>query len=410
MKIAKDKVCLQIINLLMNMIFVFFDIFFSIYIFGMSNNINFVLGYNLFGILLFVPIEFIFVKILNKKNFNIIYRLSFVMALLSIGLVFTINSSTLYMVFIVRAVYTITKVFYYLPHEVATMNYNTKKSMKSFVGVAQLLELFASMLSPFISGYIIDYVSYYILFAIISVIAAVCFVLSFWVKRGWNDSPKIKFKDYIKGVHKIKRVRVTYLAYGLYKFSQNSVIEILLPVLLFMKVGTNFSVGLYSALAVVASGVVLVVYLKFYKFKNAFLILSTVLLVAVSILLTAWASIVSFFIYYFVTKCCQRVLSNRATQDNYVSRVGTEYAPYNKEHHLTYNIYDHAFKTVAFLIAFLIYNVVANVISLSIIILVLTMLQIVSSALFIKAGKMSDKETAEKQLLENAGALAETKL
>ncbi len=401
MKLPKDKTCLQLINMLMQMIFVFFDIFFSIYIFGMSQNLNFVLGYNLFDCVFFMVLEFLFIKFLNRKNFNIIYRLSFVMALISIGLVFTINASRLYMVFIVQAIYAFSRGCYYIPHEVATMNYNTKKSMVSFLGVSQSLSLLASILSPFISGYIIDFVSYYILFATILVIAFICLLLSFGVKKGWVDTPQIKINDFVKGTHKIKRVRMTYLAYGLYKFSQNSVVDLLLPILLFMRVGTNFSVGLYSALAVVASGIALIVYISLYKFKDIWLIISTILIVLVSIMLTAWTSIIGFFIYYFVLKCCRKIISHRTSQDIYTAIESTEFSQYKKEHHFTFNYYDHIFKTFAYLIAFFIYNVIPNEISLSIIILTLSLIQIVSSSLFIKAGKIYDEEIKEKAELED---------
>lgn len=397
MKFPKDKTCLQLINMLMQMIFVFFDIFFSIYIYGISQNLNFVLGYNLFDCIFYMFLEFLFIKFLNKKNFNIVYRLSFVMSLVSISLVFTINSSRLYMVFIVQAIYAFARGCYYVPHEIATMNYNTKKTMVSFLGVSQFLSLFASVLSPFISGYIIDYVSYYILFAVILVIAFVCFLLSFEVKKGWVEAPQIKIRDFIKGTHKIKRVRMTYLALGLYKFSQNSVVDLLLPILLFMRVGTNFSVGLYSALAVVASGIVLIIYLKLYKFKDPLLMISTILIVAVSIMLTAWTSIVGFFIYYFVLKCCRKIISHRTAQDIYTAIENTEFSQYKKEHHLTFNYYDHIFKTFAYLIAFFIYNVIPNEISLSIIILTLSLIQIISSSLFIKAEKIYNNEIKEKE-------------
>ncbi len=392
MKVPKDKNCLQIINMLMQMIFVFYDIFFAIYIYEMSNNLNFVLGYSLFDCIFFMGLEFLLIKIINKKNFNILYRLSFILALISIALVFTISPSRLYMVFIVQSIYAFARGCYYIPHEIATMNYNTKKSMVSFLGVSQSLALIASMLSPFISGYIIDFVSYYILFSIIFIIALICFLFSLGVKKGWNDNPYIKLTDFIKGTHKIKRVRMTYLAYGFYKLSQNSVVDLLLPILLFMRVGTNFSVGLYSALAILLSGVVLIVYLKFYKFKDFLLILSTILIIGVSILLTVWTSIIGFFIYYFVLKCCRKIIGHRVSHDIFTAIDNTKFYEYKKEHHFTFNYYDHIFKTFAYLVAFFIYNVIPNEISLSIIILTLSLLQIVSSILFIKADKLYNEE------------------
>ena len=373
-----DKNYLQAINMFMQVIIAFFDIFFSIYIYDMSNDINFIFYYLIFQCASVMLFEIIIMKILSDKNYLIIYRLGFLFMLLSIALIFTISSSTLFMVFVVQFVYALAIICYYLPHEVSIMNNNSKKSISTFVGIHQVLTLIAGVISPCISGFLIDYVSYPGLFAFIIILALVCFVLSFKINKGVVEEPKIRLRDFIKQAHKFKQVTYSYISHAIHKASQLSVVTYLLPVLLFMKFNTNFSVGIYSSIATAISGVVLIVITRFYKPKNIYIIIATFLAVISSIIILFWSSKTLFFIYYFSTIIAIKVIAKYDAEMVYMSTSNTEVEPYKKEHHWMFNLYDQCSKILAYIIALIIYNFSKTTLSLSIIIFVLTILQIVS--------------------------------
>ena len=146
--------------MLVQIIFVFFSVFFSVYVYEMSKEINFVLIYTVFNVVMSMIIELVVYKFANDKVLRILFKLSFLLSLVSILLTFTISPNTLYMVFVTQFFYAIATNFYYIPNEIATLDKNSKSQMRKFIGINSILSLFAKVLSPFLSGFIIDYVSY----------------------------------------------------------------------------------------------------------------------------------------------------------------------------------------------------------------------------------------------------------
>ena len=134
-------------------------------------------------------------------------------------LIFAIKSETLYMVFVVEFFYSFSLISYYVPHEIIIMNKNDTNEMKKFLGVSTSISLVSSFLSPFISGFVIDYVSYYWLFMIITVLAVACFAISFFIENNYVDAPKIQTKSFIKKAISNKKLKYSYLSFGLYKVS-----------------------------------------------------------------------------------------------------------------------------------------------------------------------------------------------
>ncbi len=395
-KQISEKGYLQIISLFTQIIFVFFSVFFSVYVYEMAQDLNFVMYYTLFQTVMSVLFDFVISRFASEKVLRLLYKLSFVMALISTALVFTISVDRLYMVFVTQLFYALTHAFYYFPYEVATMDKNSKKQMKKFVGVSALLTLAAGVLSPFLSGFIIDYVSYYVLFGIILACAAVCFVLSFKVKTLCKIDYKASYRQYFKITHSYKSIRMGLVGYGLFKFSQDGLIDILLPVLIFMKTGGNFSVGLYSALATLLAGIVLMIYISFVKDKVVAMWISTVFLIAVSILLIFWNSLVAFFIYYFIKRIVKEILKNGIYENVFTFSNGTIAEPFKVEQRLTYCLYRLVFTVLSYGLALIIYNFVRSEISISLILVSLSVFQILSTYLVLKSEKIRKTEIEAK--------------
>ena len=391
-----EKTTLQIISLFVQIIFVFFTVFFGVYVYEISNDLNFVMAYSLFQSIATLGIEFIIARYANEKVLRILYKLSFAMALIATALTFTISKDTLYMVFITQFVYGITTAFYYTSYEVATMDKNSKKQMKKFVGINSLLTLLAGTLSPFLSGFIIDYVSYYVLFGILFACALVCLILSFNVKQLCKIDYKASFRQFLKITHSYKSIKMGLAGYGLFKFGQDGLIELLLPVLIFMRTGGNFSVGLYSALATLVAGIVLFIYITFATNKKVAMWVATIFLCLGSIIMVFSGSIITFFVYYFVKKITKEILKNCIYTHVFTFSNGTIAEPFKVEQRLTYSIYNKFYMALSYGLAYLIYNLIKNEISLTILLIVLSLVQILSTYLILKAEKLRETEIEEK--------------
>ena len=390
-KNKSEKIYLQIINMLVQFVFVFFSVFFSVFVYEISQDINFVMIYSLFMVVICLFAELFIYKFANNKVLRVLFKISFLLCLIAILLTFTISTSTLYMVFVAQFFYAVALVFYYTPNEIATLDKNSKNQMRRFIGVGAMLSLIAKVLSPFLSGFIIHYVSYFVLFGFISLIAIACFILSFKVKRVCEVDSKINFKYFFKQVHSYKGIRLGYLGYGLYKFSQDGVIDVLLPVLIFLRTGGNLSVGLYSALATLIAGIVLILYLYFCKNKVVAMYVATAFLVVVSILIIAVNSIVVFFIYYFVKKISFEILRNGIFENVFNLPKGTQVEKQNIEQHLTFSFYNRGFSALAYIVSLVIYNFMRNDIAISVILSMLSFVQIISTVLVVKSDKLRDQ-------------------
>lgn len=391
---TKEKKNLLAISTLIQMIFTFFEIFFSIYVYDISKNLNIIICYTIINAFVFCLGVLILYKFLSKKVLSNLYKLSFLMGLICIALTFTINTDRIYMIFITQALLKITHIFYYLPHEVATMNTNNKSQMGKFLGISSTLSLISGFLSPFISGFIIDYASYYIIFSILIVLAIICFILSFNVKIIKEDTSKYGLKNFIYQSHKIKGVKTGYIAHLFYKLSSDGLATSFLALLIFLKTGTNFSVGLYSALASIVSGFALIIYCYYSKNKKRAMIINTILQVAVSFSIIIFNSIVVFFIYYFIKKITSKIISNGTNSTIFSIVHNTELEQCKIENFYVYNFYHHIGTVIACLIGLVIYNVINSIISITILLAILSLAQVVSTILLNKSDKLLAENTS----------------
>lgn len=317
------------------------------------------------------------------------------MGTIAIALTFTISTSRIYMVFITQAFYYITRVAYYLPHEVAIMNSNKRKQMGKFVGINNSLILIAICLGSLVSGFISDY-SYFIIFAMLLMLSVGCILLSFSVNIVKEDMGKYGLTKFIKATYKVPKTRYAYISNLFFNLCNDGVVASFLPILIFMRTGTNFSVGIYSALANLVAGIVLILYCYFCKNKKLAMWLSTIFQVLVSISIIIWNSIVVFFIYYFVKMIALKIIKNGLNQTLFSAVHNTVLEPYKAENYYTYNLYNYIGKLTACIVSLIVYNIMHNVVAIAILLAGFSLTQIFGTILLNKSDAISIYDDDEK--------------
>lgn len=390
---TKDKKYLITINTLMMVFFIFFEIFFGIYVYNISQDINLVFCYNIFKIFVSILITILLYNVTNRKKLIILYRLSFIFAFLSILTALLISNKTLFMIFIAQFFLATTQALYHLPYEVAIMNKNSMKQMYRFVSIVSALSLFISTLGPFLSGLIIDMSSYIVLFILLIILVILCFIFSNYVDFKGKEFNKIGLLTYFKKVNSKKGCKFVFLSYSFFKMANDLVASMLLPILIYFNTGTNFSVGIYSSVASLIAGLV-VILLKSYFAKKKLLIMwiSTIFQVSVSILILSFSSIYVFFIYFFTIKITKALLQNgvNSSMFNLPKYIGMK----NNliEHFCAYNLTNFCSVMFILITSFIFYTSLNNTLAIVIILAVLSILQIVST-LFVGLGdKYLNKE------------------
>ena len=379
MKTYADRKYLLIINIFMQLVFCFFNLFFNIYAYSLKSDINFVLIYNLcFHLFIFV-LTFVFNKIASKRIMSIMYKTSFFIVLLCTGVTFFLNSKNTYLVFVIQFIYALASVCYYIPNEISTMSKNSKSQMKNFLGLQSALSIFSLVLSPFLSGVIIDYISHQILFLIMSICSVICLSFSLNLNIVDEEVKHIPLNEYLKDSHKDKAVRQGYLGYAFSKFALDGPISIILSLVLFFKTGTNFSVGLYSALASFIACIVLILYSYFVKKTILSMWICSIGYCIVSILVLVSGSIVSFFIYYFTKAIVTKLLTVEINSNLFTLVNHTSLKEYKVAQRVTICIYSKSAILLASIICFVLYNINHSIIGLIIFFVVCSFLQLFST-------------------------------
>lgn len=387
--ITKEKTILMIINLFAQILFAFYNIFFNIFILKIVNDINFVLLYNCYIISFGMIWQIVMTKILNQKTFNTIYRLSFFMLFIATFIVFFVKANTIYyLIWIIGAVFAIAQMAFYVPHEMLVMHKNKSTSMHKFLGLSSIISSISGILSPFISGYVIGNISYTILFAILLVFALAAFILSFFIKSYYTDNNKITYKQFVKIAFKDKKIKSTYWAYTFYRIFEAGLIQTLLPVLLFLKTGSEFSVGIYKTLIAAVAMILLFVYTYYAKHKTIINWIENALMVISSILLIIYPTFVTFIIYYFVQGCVTKLFNNYSNNLLFTCIKNTPLEESRKYHHLTFSVMSRIFMLISYGIAMLIYNFLRTDFILSIFVAFLTIFFIVATIIFTNTEKL----------------------
>jgi MFS family permease len=370
-------------KLLKNVMVVFSSIFLNVYIFkALNNNFELYLLGLLSAILFQQCISFVLFHVLSKKNAMIIYRCSFIFDIVLIILVLFIKSPSFPIILLFYFLQEFANACFYGPHEIGEMQHTSSKNSNKYLAKSTSITSLVKVVSPFLSGLIINQMSYAVLFIIVGIVAAIMFVLSIFMRDFAVSEGRIQLKTFCKKVFKYPHARRFYLSFTFFRLSLGGTIYTMLPVILFMKTGSEFSLGSWSSLFAVLTIVTLLAFMfvKNYKLK---IILSITLLCIGCIMMTFWTSFISFIIFNVVYYMFEKLYENEifSTRLNVIKLPEIE--GYKREHHLIYDVFANFGYIIGYALILLLYKVIPSANVLSIIITAVGMLIIVSGVLLI---------------------------
>ena len=387
----KQKAILICEKLLRNIMVTFSTIFLNVYIFNsLESNLELYLCALIFSIIFAEIISVVVLHVINKRNAMIIYRLSFVSDAILIILCLLIKSPTFPIILLFYFLQELANSCFGCPHEIGEMKATSSKDSKKFMAKSSIFSNLTKIAAPFLSGLIIDKLSYTWLFIIIGIVAVCMFVLSIFMQDFDANDNKLQLKTYCKKACKYPHVKDFYLCYGFFRFSMGGTIYTILPVILFLKVGSEYSLGSYSSIFAALTIITLLCFMnsKNYKFD---IILSLVMISISCILIAFWSSFVSFVIFSVIHYMFERLYEN----DLYSTRLNTikvqELESFKREHHFMYDLYANIGYIVGYLIILLLYKVIPSANILMIIICAIGLLFNVSGVFLIRSKLRYDK-------------------
>lgn len=372
---------ISLISFFRKFISVFFSLFFNIYVIKIVNDVGVILKYSLVGVIFDGLFSILIASILNKKNAKFIYSSSFIQLIICTILLITLKENICNYLYIFRILYSLSVTCYSIPYEMAIMGSNNHKTMSNFLADVNILNYLAAILTPFFSGFIIETFSYNVLFFILSIEALLIIIMSLQIKSFYVDENKVNLKTFLLKVKKYPHLTNIYKCMFFRRISFRGALEDLLPVLLFLKVGSELSVGSYNSLFALIS-IISLLLLKMINKKNIdkkFYIYFAIIIFTSSIFLVIDTSFISLLIYYIVMNSFGTVLESESCSAVYNSINITDLHQYKREHQILFNIYMIFGQVISYGFSIILYTYFYNPNILSLAISVMMLFTIIES-------------------------------
>ncbi len=378
----KTRKYIAIIAFLRKFIGVFFSLFFNIYILKIVNNdMNFILKYTVYSVLLGFVLEYIVLKIINSKNASFIYRMSFILSLLSIIILIIFKENIIKHIYLLKTLDTMKTLFYAVPYELMIIGVNSNKSMSSYLANLNILENITVILTPVFSGFVIENFSYNVLFIILAVETSVTILISLKIKDFTIQDNKMNLKEYWKIARNKEHLKDIYKCMFYRRISAQGAMTELLPIVLFLRLGTELSFGSYNTLFAIISIISLQI-LKRINNKNInkkFYPYMAVVIFVSSLMVVFNASFTTLLIYYILMNSFGKIIESESCSAVYAAIKVDNLEKYRKEHIMTFNMYMFVGQIISYSLVFILYNYFYNLNILSISIAILMFFLIIST-------------------------------
>lgn len=378
----KNRKYIAIISFFRKFIKVFFSLFFNIYILKIVNNdLSFIIKYSLFGVIANLIIGYIILKFINSKNASIIYKSSFPLLILTIALLLIFKEKIVKYIFIIKFIESIAEMCYSVPYELIIIGSNNNKTMSSFVANVNILSGIATILTPIFSGFIIQEFSYYMLFIILMIEELIIIAVSFKIKDCTVSDKKLEIKKFFNITKDKKHIQDIYICMFYRRISSQGAMTELLPIILFLRLGTEMDFGTYNSVFAIISILSLQV-LKIINNKNikkGFYPYLAILIFVSSLFVVYNASFLTLLIYYILMNSLGTIIESESCSIVYAAIKTDNLVDYKKEHILIYNIYMTIGQIISYSLVYVLYNYFYDVNILSISVSILMFFLIIST-------------------------------
>lgn len=378
----ENRKYIAIIAFLRKFLNVFFSLFFNIYILKIVNNdMNFILKYTIYSVFLSVILEYILLKIINSKNAGIIYRSSFVLSAISIFLLIIFKENIVKYIYLFKTLDTMKSLFYAVPYELIIIGSNTNKSMSSYLANLNILENITAILTPMFSGFIIEKFSYNVLFITLGLETLLIIAISMKIKDFTVQDSKMKIKEFWKIAKEKTHLKDIYKCMFFRRISSQGAMTELLPIVLFLRLGTEMSFGSYNTLFAVISIISLQILkiINSKKVNKKFYPYMAIIIFVSSLLVVFNSSFVTLLIYYILMNSFGTIIESELCSAIYSSIKVDNLEQYRKEHMMVFNIYMFVGQVISYSLVYVLYNYFYNVNILSISISILMFFLIIAT-------------------------------
>ena len=355
----RNKKTLAVLSLLRKVFDIFTSLFLNIYLFKLvQGDFNFLLLYAAFNAIMGCIFNFVLIKFLSSNNANFIFRVSIACEIVSILMLLIMKENLLSIIWLFALVQRFAKNAYYVVYEVTLIRSTKTHSLSSYVAGINIVSSVITLLAPLVMGYIITNFSWYLVFVLMLIDAVISAIVATKVdfKVINNDFRPLEFW---RKAFKNKTMRSAYGIFFLKRLSgTDGVLEYLLPVVLFLALGTEFSVGNYDSLFSVVY-IIMLEAIRIFNKKGAtkrFYIPFALLTFISAAMMVSNFNIASILFFYFTIKTGGAIIMLEGSSMIYAIGNKEKLSNYTREHHFTWNIFLALGNLTGIAIAYIVYN------------------------------------------------------
>lgn len=355
----KNKKQLVALSLLRKFIGVFSDFFLGIYLFKLTDgDFNFILLYAAINAIAGAIFSYFLMRNISKRNANFIFRSSYICEVLSILmlLIFKENILSVIWIFLLLSRYATSS--YYAVYETTLIGSTGKSSLSSYVAGVNILGTAISLTAPALLGFVITDSSYYTAMILILADALISVFIATKINFTVIDD-NFQLLKYWKKSFKNKSMLTAYAATFLKRLAGlDGILTYLVPILLFLALGTEFSAGSYDSLFSVGYIILLeIVRISNKKsLKKRFYVPMALLCLLSAIVMISSFSTFTILLFYFTLKTGGHLIQTESASMVYAIGKKEGLKSYTREHQFTWNVFLALGDLTGIFIAFLVYN------------------------------------------------------
>ncbi len=377
---------IAIISFFRKLIRIFFNLFFNIYILKIVNNdLSFIIKYTLFGVIVDFIICYVILKFINSRNAKTIYKASFPLLILNILALLVFKENIVEYIYLFKILERLSEVCYSMPYELIVIGSNNNDTMSSFIANINILSSIATIITPIVSGFIIQKFSYYTLFVLLILETLIIIAISFKIKDFTVSDKKLELRKFFKIIKDKKHIQDIYKCMFYRRISSQGAITELLPIILFLRLGTEMDLGTYNSafaiLSIISLQILKIINNK--KIKKDFYPYLAVIIFLSSLLVVYDSSFITLLIYYIFMNSLGTIIESESCSIVYSAIKTKDLIEYKKEHIFAYNVYMTIGQIISYSLIYILYNYFydVNILAISVSIL---MFFLIISAIYLK--------------------------
>lgn len=218
-----EKKSLFSINIVFNIIAVYFDTFFVLYFFNIANYEVLPLGKYYLTQYFICGLTFYLIRNFMKQNVKVpFFRIGISLEAIYIALIMLLKKNIINYIYLVGIVKGIAEAFYYYPKNIIETEKITNEERQKYSGRVNTICKISAIIVPLILGLALTYISYVNLGKIFFVLFIVLFIISFYLKDLKYNNQKMNLKKFLDVIKTNKELKKSFLIIFLAGLSYSS--------------------------------------------------------------------------------------------------------------------------------------------------------------------------------------------